>query len=207
VSNVFRRLLLDQLQGRGYGKYDLEWNVRCDYFDVEQLWHVANAENIMEIDVEQLWDNAIESTRYSLDNDDCYSTYSPATAARYGLPYHGKRKYKRRTSEICYHPAGKPGWILDKPYVNSQFDCTFELQGRQGKHLVLTHFEGIECRDLDCKIEDGDVSNQWCRNLLAMLEEWDVCFTPERASENVKHYMVDQIEQDYRQMLEEWEES
>jgi len=207
VSNVFRRLLLDQLQGRGYGKYDLEWNVRCDYFDTDEVMALADAENIMEIDVEQLWDESVESARESMDSDDGYRSYSPATAARYGLPYHGKRKYKRHTDEMAYYPAGKPGWILVKPYVNSHFDCNFELQGRQGKHLVLTEFEGHECTDLETSIQDGVVSNEWCRNLLAMLEEWDVCFTPQNATEHVKHNMVFRVEQDYQQMLEEWEEA
>jgi hypothetical protein len=90
--------------------------------------------------------------------------WRPEIAARWGFAYKGKG-------------AEKP------------FDATFEFHGRQGKHLIVTQFEGTDLTlDLADMLDgpqyahDCVPSNLWCRQLCGMIEEWDLCFTSEAAT-------------------------
>jgi hypothetical protein len=106
----------------------------------------------------------IEQMRDGVDGGDTYRMWRPEIAARWGFEYKGKG-------------AEKP------------FDVTFEFHGRQGKHLIVTNFEGFDLTiDLADMLErpqyahDCPPSNLWCRQLCGMIEEWDLCFTHEAAT-------------------------
>ncbi len=134
-----------------------------------------------------LWNRVTDDMRESLTGGDTYRTMAPEVATRYGLPVQRfPRKYRRLTmDDVCYHPASKQGWVLEDPWVLPFYRVKWAFAGRNGKHLVLSEFEG---RRLDrCSSEElaeairsgaeGTYSNKWCQALLAMIHEWDTCFT------------------------------
>jgi hypothetical protein len=169
-----------------------------------------------------LWSTIQEDMYRGLNDDDGNRTYSPATATRHGLTYYTAKpahaRYARRTGkEVCCYPASKPNWIRVDPYVCEYFDVTFALYGRGGKHLCVTQFEGVPLDSSDYSFEDklraspGDdayvprMTNLWCRKLLAMIEEWDVCFTEKNASAEMDCLAVYRMEQRVEEEAEERE--
>lgn len=156
--------------------------------------------------------------------NDAYCTYSPATAKRYGLDYYRfPKRYVRRTEkDRCYYPAGKDGWKLENPYVCKQFDVEFGLEGRGGKHLVIRSFEGrklegLTSKDLADKLMETDgstryygsqeYSNYWCRNLLAMIDEWDKCFTSKIASDELEYLAAFRLYHQLEEKASAWREA
>lgn len=110
-----------------------------------------------------------------LTDDEGYRTWSPETARRYGFDYTGDG--------------------ADRP-----FEVKFHTLGRGGKHVVIVEFDGVSLNeDLAERIENKDwgytefISNQWCRKLMGMMDEWDVMLTTTNAHKCGKYYMTDYI--------------
>ena len=122
---------------------------------------------------------AQESLCEDLKNDEGYATWSPKTAAKYGFDYKG-------------------------PGADSAFSLTLENHGRGGKHVVLCYFEGRELTGLRAEelaeivrndVENDYVTNKWCRQLMGMMDEWDVMLTDENAKHCGIYYMTGYIAQ------------
>lgn len=201
-----------------HDRFAIEYTVGLYYADtdIEDLAKVGEEHHGLDMKLFELirddldwdgdkeWQHAQEDMYWGLKNgDDCaWTTYSLATANMFGLPYDAfPKKYKRLTNECAYYPASKPGWILDNPYTCLNFDAKFGLYGRGGKHLCIEEFEGVKLKlsnqELIESIEDPDryygapdYSNTWCRNLLAMMTEWEVMFTSKNASKELEYQMA-----------------
>lgn len=216
MSNIFRKLLVQAIgfnggYSRGYhDRWALSWEVGLYYanLDKNHIYEVMKKDvgdepmhPDLEWDPEQQWMRGQEDLAEGLNDDDGRRTYSPETAARHGLPYHKfPRRFKRYEGEIVYYPAKLKGWILDDPYECKYFDVEFGLAGRGGKHLVVERFEGINLAlssdELIERIEDQSnwhFSNQWCRNLLAMIDEWDKMFTSKNASKELEYQAANRM--------------
>lgn len=214
MANTYRELLARAIESnggysRGYGeRFALSFNVALYYanLDVDHIYALAVKEfgelppltPAFEWDANYEWECGQKFMAQSLADSDCYKTYSPDTAKRYGMPYHTSPwiKYwrKRKPDDTSYYPAKVPGWIIVNPYCNESYDVEFGLYGRGGKHLCIEAFEGVRmdmsADDLAYAIrndEAGDYSNKWCQRLLAMMAEWEQCFTPEAASAELEY--------------------
>ncbi len=127
------------------------------------------------IDESAMYMYAQENNISDLANDEGYRTWSPETARRYGFDYTGDG--------------------ADRP-----FDVEFATRGRGGKHVVVVEFEGETLDgDLTERITGADweypisPSNQWCRKLMGMMDEWDKLLTTANAHECGGYYMADYI--------------
>lgn len=134
---------------------------------------------------ERLWRWAQEEMCWGLNNNDGLRSYGPETAARYGLPA-GRKKLAFRKDEQCYYPfkALEDGrQVVTTGYKEIFFEVEFGLYGRGGKHLVVECFEDVKLRGYSAErlaeaiTEDGSsFANEWCQQLLAMMEEWERMF-------------------------------
>ena len=122
-----------------------------------------------------MYRHAQESLIDGLTDDEGYRTWSPETARKYGFDYTGDG--------------------ADRP-----FEVEFRTLGRGGKHVVVVEFDGVsldadlaECIAGEDWENTGSVSNQWCRKLMGMMDEWDVMLTTANAHECGKYYMTDYI--------------
>ena len=127
------------------------------------------------MDGSDMYREAQEHLVDDLTDDEGYRTWSPETARRYGFDYTGDG--------------------ADRP-----FEAKFNTMGRGGKHVVVVEFDGVTLDgDLAERIENKDwgytefISNQWCRKLMGMMDEWDVMLTTASAHECGKYYMTDYI--------------
>jgi hypothetical protein len=152
-----------------HGKYLLSWNVKVHTWPsaenildslakhfyrnrAELLIRFPESQALAEKHAEaDMFDRVTSDMRDSLSDTDSYRMYRPKFAKKYGLAYKGKG-------------AEKP------------FDVTFSFYGRNGGHLVIEEFEGMRMKDFDY---DDWYPDQWTRQLCAMIEEWDLCFTKE----------------------------
>lgn len=228
--NVYRKMLIEAVERNGgyytrWESYPIEYVVGLyytlgdldDYADAminektldPKLWGIIKEDFSDSFDMDDHWHDV---QGRMADLDDCaYRTYSPETAAKFGLPYEKfPNKYQRIDKDLAYFPAQKKGWKRVNPYINLEFEVDFTLQGRNGKHLCIAKFDGHTLGGLSNErfieaLEDPDTqfSNEWCRNLLAMMEEWEVCFTPKAASSEFDYLMKDRI----LQCIEEFVES
>lgn len=231
--NIFRKLLIDALEDNGgYGgnyrsdRYPIAFNVKihgsCDNDHIiaklaeEDPKQAKLARYLMDNDLIQWggdseWYWAVEQARESVTEGDAFRTMSPATAIRFGLPYiRFPRKYKRRTTEAAYYPSDKPGWVLVNPYVAPQYSVSFAFAGRSGGYVVIDGFEGKQLRGMsteslidDIKDDDGGYTNKWCQSLVAMMYEWDRCFTWKTATDEVRYHMAYSL----GRIVEEWREA
>ena len=231
--NIFRKLLIDALEDNGgYGghyrsdRYPIAFNVKvngsCDVTHIIDKLAEGDpklaklARYLMDNDLIQWggdseWYWAVEQARESVTEGDAFRTMSPATAIRFGLPYiRFPRKYKRRTTEAAYYPSDKPGWVLVNPYVAPQYSVSFAFAGRSGGYVVIDGFEGKQLRSMsteslidDIKDDDGGYTNEWCQALVAMIYEWDRCFTPKVATDEVRYQMAFSL----GRIVEEWREA
>ena len=231
--NIFRKLLIEALERNdGYGgnyrhdSYPIAFNVKvhgsCDVDHIidklaegdpkqAKLARYLMDNDLIQWDGDSEWYWAVEQARESVTDSDSYRTMSPTTATRFGLPYtRFPRKYKRRTNEGAFYPAGKPGWMSVDPYTAPRYDVEFAFAGRSGGYVVIDGFEGKQLRGMsaeslidDIKDDNGGYTNKWCQALVAMIYEWDRCFTPRQATEEVRHHMA------YRLgcIVEEWREA
>jgi hypothetical protein len=123
--------------------------------------------------VDNIYNLAVEDAQRGVIEDNyTYCMMSPATVKQFGL-----------------HPT-------------TTYDVKFSLEGRGGKHLCITHFEGHDLSDVDLVADLLDqtadkfnepyhvYTNQWCRQLLAMITEWGECFTPSTASDEVNNHIT-----------------
>lgn len=130
------------------------------------------------LDGSDMYREAQEYLIADLTDDEGYRTWSPETARRYGFDYTGDG--------------------ADRP-----FEVKFCTMGRGGKHVVIVEFDGVT---LDGNLAEritgeewqstGFVSNQWCRKLMGMMDEWDVMLTTANAHKCGKYYMTDYIAKD-----------
>lgn len=121
--------------------------------ELQEEW-VEEAEDAM------FFNSVVEDMQSSVKHDDTYKALRPEIAKRYGL-------------------SG-----------DDYYEVRFEFHGRGGKHLVVHSFEGVKLEGVSSKdmtealrSEDESYTNQWCQKLLAMTQEWDLCFTSNNASE------------------------
>lgn len=163
------------------------------------------------------WQWAVNDMALSFQGAEAYNTMRPEIAHRYGFPV--KRfpnKYVRRTAQdMAYYPPKfegvrntryYPEWKLVDPWALPSFEAEFSFEGRGGKHLVVESFEGRNLKmgseylaDEIRNDDNGIYSNEWCRALLAMIHEWDLCFTPAAVKSEFRY----QIEFRFAQRLEE----
>lgn len=219
MPNIFRKLLVKKLrENGGYSGYHdcspILYTV-CFLPDLS-LEHIAKLadygrpipkEIVKAWDENNLWSNYQELAVNGLDDWDTYRTYSPATAARFGLPYYSQsQKYRRKTlKDLAYYPAGKEGWIKENPYVAETFDVEFTNYGRGGKRVCVTRFEGINLNvyneDLIEHIETGinqygsyvPIPNKWCQKLLAMMHEWEELITEKAIKDNAEYMAAEDL--------------
>jgi len=166
-------------------------------------WHPDVLEHLEKHEDGFDYEFELEMMREGVSDDDTYRTYSPKTAARFGLPYYNKRVYARRdATKLAYYHIGKGDWALVNPYSCKYFDVKFGFAGRSGGYIVIEEFEGRTLRgmsteDLTDMLQDRSEStymtNEWCRNLLAMMYEWDQCFTPEIATKELQYQITSRI--------------
>ncbi len=209
-TNPYRMLLARYLLNNGgYAVYPISYNVSLSNVDTDWDTAIANvrkfehvqpdalrsraimAEAQEDFDETTLWNWATESMASTLSDTSCYSSYSPATAKRFAFPHGpGKRILQRRRTTTCY-PAGKTSLgteVVFDGYADEQYEAKFELHGRGGKHLVITHFEGVALANQSSaalaeellrhdSFANGGKSNDWCRKLAGMIEEWDTSFS------------------------------
>lgn len=220
--NVYRKMLIEAVERNGgyharWGSYPIEYTVGLYYTKngiedyVEgliksgeldpKLWRLIEDAFVEDFDMDAQWQHVQWEMASSLDY--AFKTYGQDTATKFGLPYRRfPNQYKRKDKESAYWPTSKEGWALVDPYIELQFDVEFSLEGRGGKHLVIVEFEGHKLSGMSSKafieaLEDPDTqySNEWCRNLLAMMQEWDVLFTSVAASAEFDYLMEGNIMQ------------
>lgn len=231
--NIFRKLLIDALEDNGgYGgnhrsdRYPIAFNVKvhgsCDvdhiidklaeeYPEQAKLAHHLMHNDLIQWDGDAHWEWAVEDARNSVTDSDAHRTMNPTTAIRFGLPYiRFPRKYKRRTTEAAYYPAGKPGWVLVNPYVAPQYSVSFAFAGRSGGYVVIDTFEGKQLRGMsteslidDIRDDNNRYTNKWCQGLVAMIYEWDRCFTWKTATDEVRYHMAYSL----GRIVEEWRDA
>ena len=121
--------------------------------------------------LDQAGDWAIEDMRYGLDEFDTYRYVSPEVYDKYGLPN------------------------------DTQFNVKFELHGRGDKHLCITEFEGRRLAGIDAEdlrdaeyLEEHGISDDWCRKLLAYIEEADKMFSRESVQTDFEFALQGQFE-------------
>ena len=119
----------------------------------------------------QASDWALEDMRYSLDEFDTYRYVSPGVYEKHGLPN------------------------------DTMFDVEFELYGRGGKHLCITEFEGRKLASIDAEDlrdteyrEENGISDDWCRKLLAYIEEAGEMFSRESVQNDFEFQLQFQFE-------------
>lgn len=220
MPNAYRELLARAIEQNGgysrhYESFALSFVVGLYYADLsaKHLYTVAKKEHAQlppltpaidwNADDECEWCQSVMSDSLRTD---CYKTYSNETAKRFGLPYHTvpwlKYWRKRSARDIAYYLAKVPGWAIVNPYCNEEYRADFGLYGRCGKHLCVESFEGrslkMSADDLAEAIRNddrGDYPNKWCQRLLAMLTEWNSCFTSHKASAELEYIAADQLVQ------------
>jgi hypothetical protein len=153
-------------------------------------------------DMSMFYTQAQESLSEAIcDKDnDSYKQYTKTTAIKYGLSYEvwpKKFTKERAPAGQWYEKKGK-GYITNS--VSTTFDATYGLYGRGGKHLCIEEFEGrtleVSNEELAERLRDDEscayhnYTNQWCRRLLAAMEEWEVDFTSKKASEAMQEQMA-----------------
>jgi len=236
--SIFRKLLIEEIQRNGGWRgsresFALEYDVSLCGADLRfdsllplaTLHHGLNINALTPFIVDiETWRNAwdpddiyLQEQSYlchSLNDDDGRRTYSPKTAARYGLPYHTSfpKKYRRKTDDDqCFYSADKPGWIRVNPYCCDYYAVKFGLHGRGGKHLCVESFEGrdlgMSSDDLIGQLLDEDgtyyhcIPNAWCQKLLAMIQEWKVMFTPKAASDELEYQAAYRLSEEFASLV------
>lgn len=169
---------------------------------------------LVEWETDREWHAVQEMMYEGLNDDDSNRTYSPATAARLGLPFERfPKQYKRRSNEVAYYPAAMPGWISESPYTCRTYDAEFQLRGRSGKHLVIHSFLGKDLNEFsadrlaeilrsDEEVSYHGFTNVWCQALLAMVHEWTEHFTSQKASAEMEYLAADQFAQRVREAID-----
>lgn len=196
-----RKALIDRLKGRGYHsdrkQYALSYTVQfyesIDTAEEASALLIKHGHFVNETDLAIQFPNfedlfgemntsPWEIVSYAqaqlvnnLTDDEGFMTWGPETAKRYGFDYTGDG-------------------------AERAFEVVFHTLGRGGKHVVVVEFDGVsldadlaECIAGEDWENTGSVSNQWCRKLMGMMDEWDVMLTTANAHECGKYYMTDYI--------------
>lgn len=234
-TNPYRMLLAQRLlDNGGHGSYPIAYDVslscmatdwdsvlanlkRTDHVSPEAFRVRSVVEEVRdEYDADRLWNWTHDSMLESLKDSDCYRTYGPTTAARYGLPDgYGKRIVKPEGA-ICYYPAGKTSrgtQIVFDGYRSEHYQTTFELRGPGSKYLVIAAFEDVELASFpsqrlaeillrnDEQTNHG-FSNYWCHKLLAMMDEWSSCFSSEAINKEFDYQFAFHLGQEFDAVYE-----
>ena len=215
--NRLREVLARRIEDNGgytrryYDRYALSWTV--DLLPDLSLEHIHKLtgdarpvpdEIAADWDENELWSRAQEDAARCLDENCAYRSYSVPAATKWGFAYHSPmgpvaERYKRRTVGCAFYPAVVAGWIRVRPYNVPEFEVGFCLEGRGGKHVCVTDFEGVDLRqssdDLAEAIRAGDAgTNLWCRKLLAMMDVWDEALTSEAAEGEAEYQAASRLE-------------
>lgn len=147
----------------------------------ETDWNSDSSRNVT-------WDTVTEDMRSSVTDDDTYRTWSPEVERRYGfkpdtLGYKLRRRKLQKREGVTDHG---PDYF---------FNVKWGFAGRSGGYLVLEWFEGhnITMRNLADEIrgdETGTFSNEWCRKLLAMIDEWDSSFSRQNVKKEFEYQVA-----------------
>jgi hypothetical protein len=184
----------EQMDGHGLTEEEFRAVVTAERLEeAAQEWDDEAEQN-------SLWDIVRDDMARGVSDADTYRTYRREVGRRYGLSSDETmpRKYRRKlATDTCYYPASTSGWVIVNPWQGLEsYEVEFEFMGRQGKHLCVTEFEGrglgISADDLADNIRndsDGAYPNVWCQRLLAMIHEWDLCFSREAVKQEF-HYQV-----------------
>lgn len=137
----------------------------------------------------RVWEWVMEDMQSGVTEDDTYRTWSPAVERRYGFGHDpiGKpvlERYKRIQGEMCYYPAKVAGWQrLGVEAPDYFFDVKWTFTGRSGGYIALEEFQHVGLKQTSESLagairddEEGNFSNKWCHELLAMIAEWDSNF-------------------------------
>lgn len=194
-----RKALLNRLDGHDYYgnrtryalAYTVEFYESVDTAEEASELLIENGHFINEADLAiqfpdfESWFDALdgpdmyrEAQEHLIDDlaDDVgFRTWSPETARKYGFDYTGDG--------------------ADRP-----FEVEFRTLGRGGKHVGVVEFDGVTLDEYiaeritgEGRQSTGSVSNQWCRKLMGMMDEWDVVLTTTNARKCGKYYMTDYI--------------
>jgi hypothetical protein len=224
MANTCRKLLADAIERNcGYSsgyhdRYALSWNVALDSGVPD--WDGRFIPEVMErykenfggepvfspeqlADFESEWDNegnqnrVWESVRDSMAGGvtdcDTYRTWSPEV----------ERKYSFKSDPLA--AKMNPKKTFTGKHYDYFFDVFWEFAGRCGKHLCLTEFEGLSlglsADDLADAIrnDEGNYPNEWCRKLLAMIEEWDKCFSHEAVRSEFRYQAAQQLNEKHEE--------
>ncbi len=161
----FKARVLERLAENFLGNTEL--NISDDqkaFFETE--WNSESSRT-------NVWDMVREDMARSVTDDDTYRTWSPEVERRYGFEVDAMQR--KRLKGLGLEP---PNYYY--------FDVSWTFAGRSGGYLCLDKFESrniaVRAEGLAEEIREDDsgtFSNEWCRKLLAMIEEWDVCFSRE----------------------------
>lgn len=168
MPSSIRKALLQVLKThQHYRSYALAWNVKI-YGNITEPNDGPNKVKDWDFDQESNW--ALEDMcRMVTGRENDWLSTLPAVE-RFPRFYD-----KIHPTDRCYYPAKLKGWKLVEAYKSVSVDVDFSFEGRSSGWLVLTEFES-RSGDLIEQIEEGGVSNEWCRNLLAMIPVWDAAF-------------------------------
>lgn len=171
----------------------------------------------------RVWEDVQESMARSVTegDDDAMRTIRPEIAKRFGLVYHNwPLRYERiAKSDAAFYPAGKEGWKLSEPFSKHlNFDVSFELHGRGGKHLCLTEFEGRglnvrsdhlaeAIRDDSQEWDRGNYPNEWCQKLLAYIHECDIMFDHKAVRSEFDYQVLFRAAQELNDVYDECEKA
>lgn len=159
----------------GYHEWALSWDVSLSSVDADEVLEVLAKEHyhnefdliLQYPEVKEMIEAHMQTAEVNQDmqeqmqerliDGDTFRMWSPDVAKKHGFAYKGEG------SEL-------------------PFEVDFAFEGRGGKHLVVTKFAGVKLtKDAFAEFFDDphyvQYSNYWCRQLLGMIEEWDLCFT------------------------------
>ena len=148
------------------GEFLNEGDILIQYPDVNDRWEWFTRDGT---NYNQAWDTLIEDMRESVTGCDTFKMWRPEIAKKYGFSYDGLG--------------------ADKP-----FEVEFCFAGRGGKHLCIEKFEGVSLnqRDLIDNLTDPEEAwpTLWVRQLLGMIEEWDLCFTRQAVEAEARYLLA-----------------
>lgn len=200
----------------GYDRWPLAWNVKDYSLDTrfaklieaaKELYHEYHAEKL-QLSPDTLkalakkWDSpqrqestyyrVFEDLRDGVTDDDTYRTLRPDIERRYGLDLDELAMRSKFVAREGYRAARKRAANLSRSC--NYFNVKFVFAGRQGGHLVIDTFEGVrlwgstaKATAEDLMTQETNYSNDWAQRLLAMVQEWDLCFTRQNVADEAQH--------------------
>lgn len=185
----YQKMLQKVLKERSkYDSYMLNWDVKVHFYpsveevldDIATYFFINRADLLMQYPradevVEEFMDepqnlyHLIDDMRSSVTDCDTYFTVRPEVAKKWKLGEETAQK---------------------KP-----ISANFEFHGRGGGHLCVVSFEGrtVDAYDFAEGVVDDEYEEWWCQKLLAMIDEWDQCFTREAVHQEAAYQTAARI--------------